>query len=57
MKFCWLPTEASASFVIIIIIIFSQIYDIFLMEWIFSIEIEWFFFLIERNNVNSALTE
>ena len=38
---------------------FPQIYDIFLMEWIFSIEIEFlfFFFLIERINVNSALTE
>ena len=37
---------------------FPQIYDIFLMEWTFSIEIEClFFFLIERINVNSALTE
>ena len=36
---------------------FSEYIYIFLMEWIFLIEINCVFFLIERNNVNSALTE
>ena len=54
-------TNTIVTIIIIIIIIatvfFFQIYDIFLMEWIFSTEIKCLFFLIKRNNINSALPE